>query len=214
MQSAKLVVTAAQEAEIVQRLTEDSVHKHNEMLRALQEREEERERRRTGKLEISAKSRELAARDDNVDIVTRLLEYGSKTKEKRETLREEKESKEMLGCGEVSIDEHSKLLASKWVEQQEQGVNSANCQVSFVTGLRDNKALASISPIGGSCKQNASTKSSKSLTSSSSSNPVPNFAAHVPNFAFAVSLGPFCCHTAGYSSESSIINQGDCGGRQ
>ena len=56
--------------------------------------------------------------------------------------------------------------------QQEQGVNSANCQVSFVTGLRDNKALASISPIGGSCKQNASTKSSKSLTSSSSSNPV------------------------------------------
>jgi hypothetical protein len=117
MQSAKLVVTAAQEAEIVQRLTEDSVHKHNEMLRALQEREEERERRRTGKLEISAKSRELAARDDNVDIVTRLLEYGSKTKEKRETLREEKESKEMLGCGEVSIDEHSKLLASKWVEQ-------------------------------------------------------------------------------------------------
>ncbi len=29
-----------------------------------------------------------------------------------------------------------------------------------------------------------------------------------------VSSGPFCCHTAGYSSESSIINQGDCGGRQ
>jgi len=114
--SAKLVVTAAQEAEIVQRLAEDSVHKHNEMLRALQEREEERERSRTGKLEISAKSRELATRDDNVDIVTRLLNYGSKTKVKRETLREEKESKEMLGCGEVSIDENSKLLASKWVE--------------------------------------------------------------------------------------------------
>ena len=37
---------------------------------------------------------------------------------------------------------------------------------------------------------------------------------HVPNFAFVVSLGPPRCYAAGYSSESSLINQGDCGGRQ
>ena len=71
----------------------------------------------------------------------------------------------------VDVDHRSQQLQQR-SSQQEQGVNSANCQVSFVTGLRDNKALASISPIGGSCKQNTSTKLSKSLTSSSSSNPV------------------------------------------
>ena len=39
----------------------------------------------------------------------------------------------------VDVDHRSQQLQQR-SSQQEQGVNSANCQVSFVTALRDNKA--------------------------------------------------------------------------
>ena len=36
-----------------------------------------------------------------------------------ESLREMRQSEELRECGQVAMDEHSKLLASKWAEQGE-----------------------------------------------------------------------------------------------
>jgi len=70
----------------------------------------------------------------------------------------------------AQVDVHNR--SQQRTSQQEQEVNSANCQVSFATGLRGCKTRSPVSPVGGSCKQSTSTKSSKSLTSSSDSHPV------------------------------------------